>query len=715
MKEQTRGKRLLSILLACIMMIGLVPMTAFAAVSGCVQNIHLDGYYEYEDLSEIRCKHCKSTISWDCHESDDFLWVGSCNNNGCDCTYSAKRCYDDDDKFGAYVLYSKLDKCSHCGNAIEWELEDGIWEGDCDDDEHECECDCDFVLYSKPNVPGVLAQSTFDIEIVKEWDDKGNEEKRPDSIAVTLKANEENVNTLTLTADDEWKGVFTNNPILGEDGKIIVYTVQEGVVENYTAYTQQIESSITLTFGDKVTPASQNSYPVDGNVIVAKKGNEYYIWTENQLSEAQKIYLLSAVNEAKLNGLGAALTTDNTNFRDGLPAYFSDGSIRIISSGNNKKIYFDNHNDWSLFYVCNLKIADTAEATITNTYSPAPAPVSFSVKKVDEKNNPLANAEFTLKSTTGNEEYTQLSDSNGIVTFENIPNGTYELFESKAPDGYVLSQDEYQVTINNENTTNVIHALQTANGDGNGVVVTVPGEFLPAVNPIPYQNGAQIAEFMNVKSPEETIDISMPIKKFVQGSNAPALDFTFELLLCDSEDENGSLIYTVINDAIVPYQGGGITELDSTLTFYRVPVSALDFLFLREKQDAPNDWTYSDAVYQISVDQKNNSVEYVLVDSQNSTQVAEFVNVYNGNDNTDPDDDNNDSDNTNPGDDNNDGGNATPDNTDTGNKPNPGTGALDDVPQTGDNSSMLLWVAMILVSGLALVGTALYGRKKRAK
>ena len=408
---------------------------------------------------------------------------------------------------------------------------------------------------------------------------------------------------------------------------------------------------------------------------------------------------MNAVNEAKLGGLGAALTTNNTDFKDGLPAYFCEGQIRIVNSGNNTEIYFDNPSLWSLFYVGNLVIAETAEATITNTYSPAspaPDPVSFSLKKVDENNNPLAGAEFTLKSTAGNEAYTQSSDENGVVTFEKIPNGTYELFESKAPDGYVLSQDKYQVTINNTNTPNVIYVLQTANGDGNEVVGTVPGTFSPAANPAPYQNGAQIATFTNVKSLEETIEISLPIKKFVQGNNAPSINFTFELLLCDSEDEDGNLIYEVINDAIVPYQGGGITELDSTLTFYRVPVSALDFLFLREKQDAPNDWTYSDAVYQISVDQKNNSVEYVLVDSQNSTQVAEFVNVYNGNDNTNPGNDSNAGDNT-------------------GNKPNPGTGALVDVPKTGDNSNMLLWVAMLLASGLALVGTALYGRKKRAK
>ena len=34
-------------------------------------------------------------------------------------------------------------------------------------------------------------------------------------------------------------------------------------------------------------------------------------------------------------------------------------------------------------------------------------------------------------------------------------------------------------------------------------------------------------------------------------------------------------------------------------------------------------------------------------------------------------------------------------------------------PQTGDTSNMFLWIALLLVSGGALVGTTVYGRKKK--
>ena len=36
-----------------------------------------------------------------------------------------------------------------------------------------------------------------------------------------------------------------------------------------------------------------------------------------------------------------------------------------------------------------------------------------------------------------------------------------------------------------------------------------------------------------------------------------------------------------------------------------------------------------------------------------------------------------------------------------------------DSPQTGDNSKMGLWIALLFVSGAGVVGTTVYGRKKK--
>ena len=54
-----------------------------------------------------------------------------------------------------------------------------------------------------------------------------------------------------------------------------------------------------------------------------------------------------------------------------------------------------------------------------------------------------------------------------------------------------------------------------------------------------------------------------------------------------------------------------------------------------------------------------------------------------------------------------------PTNPDTDTKPDTKPGK--DNPATGDNSHMALWIALLLVSGAGVIGTTVYGKKKRAK
>lgn len=67
----------------------------------------------------------------------------------------------------------------------------------------------------------------------------------------------------------------------------------------------------------------------------------------------------------------------------------------------------------------------------------------------EDVNKLLSGAVFELK----NEEntYTMTTDDNGIAKFENIPFGTYILVETKAPEGYQLSQEEFEIVLTPEN------------------------------------------------------------------------------------------------------------------------------------------------------------------------------------------------------------------------------------------------------------------------
>ena len=76
---------------------------------------------------------------------------------------------------------------------------------------------------------------------------------------------------------------------------------------------------------------------------------------------------------------------------------------------------------------------------------------SIEITKIDkDTQEKLAGAEFTL-SQDGKVIKTGVTDENGIVKFDDLPFGTYELKETKAPEGYVLLKQNKEVTINDDN------------------------------------------------------------------------------------------------------------------------------------------------------------------------------------------------------------------------------------------------------------------------
>ena len=81
---------------------------------------------------------------------------------------------------------------------------------------------------------------------------------------------------------------------------------------------------------------------------------------------------------------------------------------------------------------------------INNKYKPG----SFKLTKYDEANQgkKLPNATFALTDENGKTIY-RTSNTNGEVDFTNIAPGRYSLEETKAPDGYRLTNKKWQVTV----------------------------------------------------------------------------------------------------------------------------------------------------------------------------------------------------------------------------------------------------------------------------
>lgn len=98
--------------------------------------------------------------------------------------------------------------------------------------------------------------------------------------------------------------------------------------------------------------------------------------------------------------------------------------------------------------------------TFTNTYTRSTSGggggstgATVTAKKTDAQGKALAGATFVLEDSRGREAYQATSNTSGTVRFTDVSSGTYTLLEKKAPEGYVLSDETYILTVSGSRVT----------------------------------------------------------------------------------------------------------------------------------------------------------------------------------------------------------------------------------------------------------------------
>lgn len=103
------------------------------------------------------------------------------------------------------------------------------------------EADVDGMTITNTHVP-----ATTNIYVTKVWKDD-TEADRPESITVNVLADGKVVESMELTAADNWAGSLLDMPVYA-NGKAIVYTVEEKAVEGYTAaYSTDANGGLIIT------------------------------------------------------------------------------------------------------------------------------------------------------------------------------------------------------------------------------------------------------------------------------------------------------------------------------------------------------------------------------------------------------------------------------------------------------------------------------------
>ncbi|WP_349550165.1 SpaA isopeptide-forming pilin-related protein [Leuconostoc pseudomesenteroides] len=321
-------------------------------------------------------------------------------------------------------------------------------------------------------VPSAKAPGTA-IKVTKQWQELIDSSKRPDSINfnVTRTVNNQSTNWQAsgiLSKSDNWAKTFKqlskNNqsiwlPAYDNNGNTFNYQVSSEATDGYVSSitNKTNESTITNTqYGliiDKYASNSTNKLTGAEFIVKSADGKQSYTLKDNQLQQLSPgnytiqetksptgyqldstVYPITLSQDGKWSssGQGISVTSPTANgngYKDG----FSIATDKSNNPDKNNVVRFVKNDALKKF--------------------------DLTVNKVDKTTgNALKGAKFTLTDSAGKTSSYKETDPTAMFTFENLSSGTYTLKETKAPDGYITSQnvtivisDDGSVKVTNNN------------------------------------------------------------------------------------------------------------------------------------------------------------------------------------------------------------------------------------------------------------------------
>lgn len=304
-------------------------------------------------------------------------------------------------------------------------------------------------------VPSGKAPGTS-IKVTKQWQELVDASKRPDSINfnVTRTVNNQSTNWQAsgiLSQSDNWAKTFKqlskNNqsvwlPAYDNNGNTFNYQVSSEDTDGYVSSisNKTDESTITNTqYGliiDKYASNSTNKLTGAEFIVKSADGKQSYTLKDNQLQQLSPgDYTIQEIK----NPIGYQL--DSTVYpitlsQDGKWSSSGQG-VSATSPTANGNGYKDG------FSIATDKSTNTDKNNVVRfVKNDALKKFDLTVNKIDKTTgNALKGAKFTLTDAAGKTSSYKETDPTATFTFENLSSGTYTLKETKAPDGYITSQD----------------------------------------------------------------------------------------------------------------------------------------------------------------------------------------------------------------------------------------------------------------------------------
>ena len=328
------------------------------------------------------------------------------------------------------------------------------------------------VTYNNENSGKIIITNTHEVEkttynVEKVWNDSNNQDgKRPESIQVQLKANGNNIgNEITLNAENNWKNTWNDLPKY-EDGKLIIYTVEE--LSNIIGYT------VSYNTEDSGKTIITNTHEVEKvEYSVEKK------WNDNNNQDGKRPGSIQVQLKTGTANIDEVKTLNSAND-------WKYTWTNLQKYENGKEIKYTVEEVVPEGYTASYNTETEGKTIITNTHTPEET--TYNVEKVWNDNNNQdgkrpTSIQVQLKVNGNNkgEAITLNEDNNWKNTWSNLPkfeNGVeikYTVEEVNVPKDYTESYNtntEEKTIITNthqiEETTYSVEKVWNDNNNQDG-------------------------------------------------------------------------------------------------------------------------------------------------------------------------------------------------------------------------------------------------------
>ena len=452
MKEQKTTKRLLSILLCLVLMIGMLPTMALAEEWGRVPSDSKTDTFEYADMTRdvLIVKHVRQngteappaeTFEFEVEDTAKEKHPLSYYGIGVEDLKLSTNGVNDVEKTLHFRVPTKKDYTAYHWDAVTksgtdtvaWysktfllkEKNDGKpgWSYSTEDyaltfwydiEDNSMELNLhqpgNDVYYSKAEFTNTYSSTSYELPFTKTVKQGGN--TAPGKEKFALEIFDVGVSSMEAHAKDLYTATVTTKGAGTYDGKLIISgpadQVEALLCEGF--YVREKDRGADhWTYDDAVWHIKPQYEQTSGQTVV----NVPLVSTNTPLEATVMNYQLAIYPTTKMKGANGI--------------YYEDSETAV------EKMTFTNT------YTYDAEVIPPAATITANT--------------TDTQGKPLTGASFVLTDSRGREAYTATSNASGIVRFPDVSNGTYTLLEKSAPKGYVASDETYTLTVSDSRIT----------------------------------------------------------------------------------------------------------------------------------------------------------------------------------------------------------------------------------------------------------------------